>query len=129
MKINESIFPDMPQFRIHDWHDDGIVMRLTHPCRIMTSAGMVTIPAGFLTDGLSIPRFAWSIVGPSTGGAFLAGLLHDFLYSRDSDGIFEVSRAKADDLFREAMYNLGIGFKRNLIWSAVRMFGWRFYKS
>ena len=121
-------FPDVPSFRIHGYDGDNMVMMLTHYVRVCTSKGWVTIPTGFLTDGLSIPRFAWPIVGPTTGKAFLAGLLHDYLYSRSSTAHFFVDRKTADSLFLEAMHNLGIGFRRNLIYSAVRMFGWKHYK-
>jgi hypothetical protein len=90
--------------------------------------GWVTIPTGYVTDGLSIPSWAWPIVGPRNGPAFGAGLLHDYLYSKASDHHFQVTRAQADSLFREAMYNLGINYRRNLIYGAVRAAGWRFFK-
>ena len=125
---NHSSFPDMPEFRIYGWDGDNMILQLSRYVRVHTSRGTVTIPTGFITDGLSIPKFAWPIVGPTTGKAFLAGLLHDYLYSRASTAHFNVDRKVADELFLEAMFNLGIGFRRNLIHAAVRMFGWKFYK-
>jgi hypothetical protein len=128
-RINTSLlFPDVPEFRIHSWRGDDMVLQLSRYVRICTSMGWVTIPTGFITDGLSIPVWARPIVGPATGKAFLAGLLHDYLYSRASNGRFDVDRKTADFLFKEAMWNLGIGPRRHLIWAAVRAFGWRFYK-
>jgi hypothetical protein len=68
------------------------------------------------------------LVGPATGRAFLAGLLHDYLYSRSSTAHHNMTRKDADDLFLEVMHNLGIGFRRNLIYRAVRLCGGRHYK-
>jgi hypothetical protein len=39
-----------------------------------------------------------------------------------------MTRKDADDLFLEVMHNLGIGFRRNLIYQAVRLCGGRHYK-
>ena len=116
----------IPKTAIDGWSGDIMRLVLFEDFIISTSRGDINIPKGFVTDGLSIPRFAWPIVGPTTGRAFIAGLLHDYLYSKASPHDF--SRAVADQLFLEIMYNLGIGFRRNIIYSAVRMFGWRFYK-
>jgi hypothetical protein len=120
--------PDLPPFRIHSWDGDDMIIRLEHYLTVPTSKGNVTIPTGFLSDGLSIPSPVRPLVGPSTGRAFMAGLLHDFLYSRASSAHFNMTRADADRLFLEVMFNLGIGFRRNVIYQAVRCFGWRYYK-
>ena len=125
---NAHLFPDVPQFRVHSWDGDDMILQLTHYVRVSSSMGVVTIPTGFLTDGLSIPSWARPIVGPATGKPFLAGILHDYLYSRASTAHFDVDRAVADELFREAMWNLGIGYRRNLIWAAVRVAGWKSWK-
>ena len=92
-------FPDAPpQFRVLRWDGDVMVIVLTHYLRCLTSLGWITVPTGFHSDGLSIPQFAWSVVGPSTGCAFVAGLLHDFLYSKASDVYFKVDRKTADEI-------------------------------
>ncbi len=122
-------FPDDPQFRIFGFDGDEMILQLTHFVRVNTSLGTVIIPTGFLTDGLSIPSWAHAAVGPATGRAFLAGLLHDYLYSRASTAHFNVTREVADRLFLEAMYNIGIGWaKRHTIHAAVRVAGWKFFK-
>jgi hypothetical protein len=123
-----AAFPDPIQTRIHGWDGENAIYILEHFYRVNTSSGWVTIPAGTISDGLSIPAWAWLWVGPANGRAFGAGLLHDFLYSCASDRHCLVTRKQADDLFLEAMWNLGIGWKRNLIWAAVRSCGWKFYK-
>lgn len=120
--------PDTPLFRIHGWDGENMLIRLEHYVIIPTSRGNITIPTGTVSDGLSIPSPVRPLVGPNTGKAFLAGLLHDFLYSKASTANFNMTRKDADDLFLEVMFNLGIGFRRNVIYAAVRTFGWRFYK-
>jgi hypothetical protein len=126
--VNEN-FPDDPEYRVVRWDGDVMVIALIHYIRVLTSLGLVTIPTGFVSDGLSIPQWAWAIVGPSTGRAFRAGLLHDFLYSKASDQVFKTTRKQADDLFLEAMWRLEIPWiKRHAMYLAVRSFGWRFYK-
>jgi len=120
--------PDLPAFRIHSWDGDDMIVRLEHYLVVPTSKGNITIPTGFLSDGLSIPSPFRPLVGPATGRAFVAGLLHDFLYSRSSTAHYNMTRKDADDLFLEVMRNLGIGFRRNLIYRAVRLFGWRSFK-
>jgi hypothetical protein len=127
--MNEH-FPDPIRFRVSHWRGDSMVVVLEHYVRVLTSLGWVTIPTGFLSDGMSIPGFAWSIVGPSTGRGFYAGLLHDYLYSKASNGHFTVSRKVADDLFLEALYHLGVPWhKRHAMHAAVRMFGGKSYKA
>jgi hypothetical protein len=81
------------------------------------------IPKGFITDFASIPRIFWSIL-PPTGDYGPAAVLHDFLYRT---GV--VSRARADDLFFEAMGVLGVAsWKRYTIWYGVHVLGAPFYK-
>ena len=91
--------------------------------------GWIVIPSGFRSDGLSIPAFAWPFVGPANGPAFCAGLLHDYLYSRDSTLWHNHPREVCDDLFKETMFNLGISWpRRELIFRAVRIFGGKHFK-
>jgi len=122
------IAPELPAFRPAGFDGDDMLIRLEHYLTIPTSRGSITIPTGFVSDGLSIPSVFRPLVGPSTGRPFMAGLLHDWLYSRASSSRYPFTRAEADDIFLEIMFNLGIGFRRNLIYAAVRAFGWRAYK-
>lgn len=49
---------------------------------INTRYGPVTVPSGFQTDGASIPRFLWSVIGhPMTVKYIRAAIVHDYLYS------------------------------------------------
>lgn len=123
------LFPDPLQFTLDGWNGDSAIYRLDHYYRVSTSQGWVTVPTGFRTDGLSIPAFAHPIVGPANGPAFGAGLLHDYLYSRESNLFHDHPREVCDLLFKEAMWNLGVGcFRREAIYRSVRMFGGKFFK-
>ena len=83
--------------------------------------GLITVPPGFVSDGASIPSILWSVVGsPWSGDYPEAALVHDFLYFKQAH-----KRAHADRVFIEAMKVLGVNwFKRRLMYSAVRSFGW-----
>lgn len=83
------------------------------------------MPALFVTDGASIPRMFWNIF-PPTGSYFKAAIIHDYLYSSLND---KFSRSESDLIFKEAMFNLGIGWiKRETIYRAVQLFGWTAFK-
>jgi hypothetical protein len=95
--------------------------RVDAPFRI----GTETVPEGFLTDGASIPQVFWPIFS-ATGRALYPGVAHDFRYSvvsRCND------RAFADQQLLNDLADVGMGWtKRHLIYRAVRMFGWKFWK-
>lgn len=76
------------------------------------------VPAGFVTDLASVPRWLWSFLQP-TGRYTKAAILHDWLIQADSG----VSRADADRIFYDAMVVLGV--KPRLAWlmyKAVRIY-------
>ena len=83
----------------------------------------ITVPTGFETDYASIPRLFRFFFSPTEKGVWRAAILHDWLYANAP-----VSRRFADSIFVYAMKSDGAGFlKRNLIWLAVRLFGWLFF--
>lgn len=78
-----------------------------------------TVPAGFLTDLASVPRlpFAYWLTG---GTANAAAVIHDYLYVTRA-----VSRKVADNVLAEASKVTGVpAWRRGLMWTAVRLFGW-----
>jgi hypothetical protein len=119
-----------PFFRVAYWRGDDIVIEVTKHFSFTSSYGTITVPIGFHSDGLSIPRIAWPLVGPATGKGFAAGLIHDFLYSQASNLRYpDFTRAEADAIFLECLYHLGVSWpKRHAMHLAVRSFGWQFYK-
>lgn len=86
--------------------------------------GKVEVPSGFRTDFASVPRvpLAYMVAGNT---AQKASVPHDFLYQTHL-----CERAMADLVFLEAMEVTGIPlWRRRIMYSAVRMFGWIAYRS
>jgi len=82
-------------------------------------------PCDFETDGLSIPRFWWRIIGHPLDAAYLgAGVIHDFLWRRALAG--EITFGYANWVFRDALRALGIWWwRRTAMWGAVTFNAWR----
>jgi hypothetical protein len=75
---------------------------LHKPWRVITRLGTLLILPGFKSDGASIPKFLWSIVGPRFAPTtFAAALAHDALYR---SGL--CSRKDADLIFRDILFAL-----------------------
>lgn len=84
------------------------------------SGARISVPEGFETDFASVPRIFWTILPPD-GEYTQAAVLHDYLYNTK-----KFSRKYSDDIFLMAMEALGVAlWKRNIMYRAVRMFGWR----
>lgn len=87
----------------------------------------VTVPAGFVTDGATVPRMFWSIF-PPWGIYGQAAVLHDFLCTNrkltkngDSDDL-DVTQAESDKIFYKAMKVLKTPlWKRAVIYASVRV--------
>lgn len=107
--------PDDKWKLLEDWHcayDDGLY----------------TVPAGFITDGASIPRFLWFIYGsPMDYPYSLSALLHDYLYvlfaTYDKNPNSKL-RKLADEAFRDYSIQLGVSkFMAYTEYHAIRFFG------
>jgi len=81
----------------------------------------VIIHPGYKTDGASIPRAFWRVIGhPMMMPLLIAALVHDGLYSGEL-----CTRSEADEVFLALMQKIGISWaKRNTVWLAVRSAGW-----
>ena len=89
----------------------------------------VTVKNGLLTDGASIPRLFWTIIGcPMTGKYVGSALIHDGLYASEA-----IPRKEADKLFIKMLADNGVGYiKRKLMYAAVRVAGgfvWKKHKA
>ncbi|MDD2241140.1 MAG: DUF1353 domain-containing protein [Kiritimatiellae bacterium] len=117
MKPQIHAFPDPPPVSPRpdsQW-------QLTAPYIGPAISGSVTIIIPkFYTDGASIPRFAWRVIGhPLQLPLLSAAILHDAEYCAELH-----PRATCDRRFLEAMQLLGVNWlKRNTIYAAVRCFG------
>lgn len=108
---------------VHHADDRGNVFRLLEPLQY----GALTVPAGFESDGASVPRFFWRLVfPPGDADALRAAILHDYIYREHPAGW---DRSAADRLFRDVLLIDGVpGWRSRLAWAAVRIFGggsWR----
>lgn len=78
----------------------------------------IVIPAGFVTDGASVPRLFWNII-PPWGQYGRAAVVHDYLYRWQ-----RTTREDADDTLLEAMWVCRCRvWQQMAIWIAVRLFG------
>lgn len=117
----KSVFLDPIVLEDAGMRGDSRLFKLVGQFRVKTSKGTFTVPAGFVTDGASIPRIFWNILSPF-GPYFGAAIFHDYGYSKDCE--WNLSREEVDELFKELMFNSGIGWlKRETIYRAVRTFG------
>lgn len=80
------------------------------------------VPAGFVTDGASVPRFLWWWMSPSDPKLFKAAIKHDYDYC------YGVDRREADKRFLHSLLSDGYVFAWPA-WLAVRLFGWIYYPS
>jgi len=83
----------------------------------------ITVLPGARTDGASIPRFFWRIVGgPFSGRYIAAALIHDQLYKAQGSGLMH--RKEVDNIFKRAMLSCGVSqWKAKVMYRAVRMGG------
>lgn len=97
--------------------------RLARPLVFVGSAS-IAVPAGFETDLASVPRPFRNLFNVN-GKSRRAAVLHDWLYA----GTHCYTRKQADRIFLEAMQSDGVGWaERNAMFSAVRAFGWAYFK-
>ena len=88
---------------------------------------VLSVPKGFITNGASVPRMFWWLCAPMAGPFGEAAVIHDYMYSKQSHCI---DRKAADRVLRDIGRENGANIIRaNLVYSAVRMFGWKFWKS
>ena len=108
---------------VHQANDRGNVYTLLVPLKW----GELVVPAGFESDGASVPRFFWrAVFPPGDSQALRAAILHDFIYRERPDGW---TRAAADNLFLEVMLADGVPeFRARLAYAGVRLFGGNSWK-
>lgn len=76
----------------------------------------IYIPKGFITDGMSIPKWLQPIIGePFEGNTLRAAIVHDYLCHYQSE-----SQAFTHGIFREILKLDGVSkWKRNAAWLGV----------
>jgi hypothetical protein len=113
---------DLRHGRLGDWLDWTLLAPLT----FVTSAGPITAPAGFRTDGASIPRVLWALLSP-TGRWLAPAVIHDMgcdLLAAGTPHSMMPTRADVDAVFHEAMLSVGTNkVTAWIMWAAVRLAG------
>ena len=105
---------------VHRADDRGNVYTLLEDLRW----GNITVPAGFESDGASVPRFFWrAVFPPGDSQALRAAFLHDYIYRKKPEGW---TRAEADNLFYDVLVIEGVPkWRARLAYWGVRLFGSR----
>lgn len=109
-------------------HFDNAGMRNGRRCIILTKSfsaittlGVIKVPAGFVSDGASIPKAAWSIIGSPMDEFLEEAVIHDMLYSPLND---DYTRDEADFILKELMWNCDVAkWKIFAFHVALRLFG------
>lgn len=98
------------------------VLAETYAAWLPLVGAQIVIGAGFRTDGASVPRIVWTLLGvdrlhPSIAAA---AVVHDALYAAHY-----TTRAQADRIFFQLAKRNGLAAHRAAImWAALRAFGW-----
>lgn len=101
--------------------DDGTtVVRTLRPLYYQTALGLVVVPENFGSDGASMPRLFWRLIGHPFQMQYLReAILHDWLYRTQP-----CSRAQADRIFYKLLAGKVRGWRRRLIYLGLRLGGW-----
>ena len=108
------------------WNSDGRTMTLMTELSYTDPHGVIwDAPAGSVTDGASIPRYLWSIMGgPFEGQYRNASILHDVAYEKHNRPWQDCDR-----MFYNAMRCSGVsGVEAKTMYYALYKFGhhWKF---
>ncbi len=88
--------------------------------------GEIIIPAGFHSDGASVPKFLWNIF-PPFGKYLYSAIIHDYFCVLGAIKKPTLNSKEAALLFLESMTHGKVGYlKSRLMFSAVRLFGPKF---
>lgn len=79
------------------------------------------VPAGTLSDGMSVPRALWGILSPCYDPVTLApSVVHDYLYAHSEI----CTREEADTWYRDELLKAGFPpWKAKIVFWGVRAFG------
>ncbi len=103
---------------------DRKTWRVDSPITFVDEHHEVTVKPGAITDGASIPRVFWRLIGGPFSGRYIgAALIHDQLYvTQGYGGMF--TRKEVDQIFHRAMLSLGVSrWRAQLMYWAVRTGG------
>lgn len=97
----------------------GDIWRLTEDLVACWRGQRIVVRAGYPTDGASIPRIAWGIIGHPWDYYLPAAIVHDALYGSEI-----WPRQQADEAFHDLMSVLSVRkIRLHAMYYAVRAFG------
>jgi hypothetical protein len=107
---------------IHHENERGNIITLKEELVVKWHGRMFVVPAGFESDGASVPRFLWNLISPQIAPETLrAAVAHDFLYREQVPGW---TRKDADEMFYDLIREDGLSWWRSkLAYTGVRLFG------
>lgn len=107
-----------------EWRPLGRLYTLYRPLRVIVGDALYTAPGGMETDGASIPRVLWRVVGPPMLAPYVrAAVIHDAACRGVLSG-FTGDHVAAADLFGALMDADGVGpVRRRSMVRAVKLFG------
>ena len=120
----------MLKVSVHTEDSKGNVYTLLEDLAIVWDGKALVVPAGFKSDGASVPRFFWRCVfPPGDSRALRAAFAHDFIYREHP---FGWNKEDADNLFYHLLREDGMSwFSSQGAYWGVRLFGsssWDAYK-
>ena len=119
--LNKSAGTDM-KIEIHKETERGDIFTLLEDVTVQFNDKIVTVPAGFQSDGASVPEFLWDSVSPKIDQRTLRGaVVHDYLYRTANE---QWTRKEADEFFYRLIREDGLNWWRaqKAYWG-VRLFG------
>ena len=119
--MGKAAFPEKPAVRPLAGTDYVLAEDFYFPAQVGEWDVTVHVRPGFETDGASIPRLLWRVLGsPYDPDVMAAAIAHDAMYRGEI-----VPRADADAAFLALMAENGVAKPRRLLlWTGVRLFGW-----
>jgi hypothetical protein len=115
-KINKNIFPDEIMLRDLGMHKGSRKFELLQDFRCFYKGEWITVQKGFITDGISVPKIFWSLIGPFSD-AFAAALVHDWMFSPFNK---KYDWKESNWAFHELMKECCVNFiERKIIYSGV----------
>lgn len=120
------VYDNLPTIEVREHEEDerGNVFTLLRP---ISFSGII-VPAGFESDGASVPRLLWGVVFPRDDRQALFGaIMHDFIYRTHPD---KWDRADTDELFLDLLQQGGVPYVRRIrAYIGVRLFGRRAWET
>ncbi len=114
---------DYPVLKITSGEEGATCAELVAEHTVTSCGWRITVPAGTITDGASIPRLLWRLCGhPLEVPRVYAAIVHDYLYG--GGGPAGMMRKEADKIYRDLLKRYGFGaFKAGVEYHALRLFG------